>query len=75
MLQFRVEAFNLFNHPSFGAISASTYCSPVSTSPYFSPGCNFGQATGTLATTLGGLSSLYQLGGPRSLQLSLRLTF
>jgi hypothetical protein len=61
--QFRVEAFNILNHPSFGTIN-----------PYFGE-LQFGQATGTLAQSLGTLSPLYQMGGPRSLQLALRLTF
>jgi hypothetical protein len=73
-LQFRAEAFNVFNHPNFGTINA-TYCSPVPTSPNFAPGCTFGQTQGTLANGLGGLNALYQMGGPRSLQLSLRLSF
>ena len=73
-LQFRTEAFNIFNHPNFGTINA-TYCSPVSSSPNFAPGCTFGQAQGTLASGLGGLNPLYQMGGPRSLQVSLRLFF
>ncbi len=73
-LQFRVEAFNLFNHASFGTINA-TYCSLDPTSPAFSPGCKFGQATRTLAGSLGGLSSLYQMGGPRSMQFALKLAF
>jgi hypothetical protein len=68
-LQFRAEAFNVFNHPNFGLINP-TYCSPVS-----APGCTFGLATETLANSLGGLSSLYQMGGPRSMQFSLRLIF
>jgi hypothetical protein len=66
-LQFRAEAFNVFNHPNFGTINA-IYCS-------VGPACTFGQATGTLASTLGILSPLYQQGGPRSLQFSLRLLF
>jgi Carboxypeptidase regulatory-like domain len=66
-LQFRVEAFNVFNHPNFGLINAN-YCSP-------SPTCTFGQATQTLASSLGVLSPLYQMGGPRSLQLALKLMF
>ena len=66
-LRFRAEAFIVFNHPTFGAIN-SDYCSP-------GPGCTFGQATATLAQSLGVLSPLYQMGGPRSLQFSLRLAF
>ncbi len=74
-LQFRTEAFNIFNHPNFGTINAAPYCSPDPTSPSFSQGCTFGQATGTLATTLGILSPLYQMGGSRSMQFTLKFTF
>lgn len=62
-LQFRAEAFNLFNHPNFGSIS-----------PYFGT-TTFGQATSTLANSLGVLNPLYQMGGPRSMQLSLKFVF
>jgi len=68
-LLFRAEAFNVFNHPNFGTID-STYCSPSA-----GPGCTFGQATATLANSLFGLSSLYQMGGPRSIQFALKLLF
>jgi hypothetical protein len=66
-LQFRAEAFNVLNHPNFGSINAN-YCSP-------GPGCTFGQATQTLAQSLGTLSPLYQIGGPRSMQFALKLVF
>lgn len=66
-LQFRAEAFNVFNHPNFGAIQ-TTYCSGGA-------GCVFGQATATLANSLGGLSPLYQMGGSRSMQFALKLSF
>ena len=36
---------------------------------------SFGQATATLANSLGVLSSLYQMGGARSLQFALKLIF
>jgi hypothetical protein len=62
-LQFRAEAFNVFNHPNFGQID-----------PYFGDPM-FGQAIHSLAQSLGGLSPLYQLGGPRSLQFALKLAF
>jgi hypothetical protein len=68
-LQFRAEAFNIFNHPNFGTMN-STYCSPPA-----GPGCTFGQATATLAQSLGSLSQLYQMGGPRSWQFALKLAF
>jgi len=73
-LQFRSEAFNIFNHPSFGNINAN-YCSLDPASPDFSPGCTFGQANFTLANSLGILTPLYQVGGPRSMQFALKLTF
>lgn len=66
-LQFRAEAFNVFNHPNFGTVN-SVYCAP-------GPGCTFGQATATLAQSLGVLSSLYQMGGPRSMQFALKVVF
>ena len=62
-LQFRAEAFNIFNHPNFGAINAQ-FGQPT-----------FGQATGTLASSLGILSPLYQQGGPRSMQFALKFIF
>ena len=65
-LQFRAEAFNLFNHPNFGNIQ-NDIGNPT-----------FGEATQTLATTLGSNSALisqYQMGGPRSMQFALKLVF
>lgn len=65
-LQFRAEAFNLFNHPNFGDIYSDVV--------FYTPQ-QFGQAYDTLNDSLGGLNALYQMGGPRSMQLSLRLSF
>lgn len=62
-LQLRAEAFNLFNHPNFGYINSNFGQS------------TFGQSTGTLASSLGILSPLYQMGGPRSMQFALKLIF
>jgi len=71
-LQFRAEAFNIFNHPNFGAINSS--CGRVTPGqPCTNVG--FGQATGTLASSLGILSPLYQQGGNRSMQFALKLLF
>jgi hypothetical protein len=62
-LQFRAEAFNIYNHPNFGTVQTSLSAS------------NFGQATNMLNRQLGGISQLYQIGGPRSLQLALKVLF
>jgi len=67
-LRFRAEFFNIFNHPNFGSPNN------VLTSPLF------GQSTQTLANSLAGgnnagFNSLYQVGGPRSIQLALKLQF
>lgn len=71
-LAFRVEAFNVFNHPNFGALNVT--CGATAAGAI----CNntqMGEATNTLSTALGGLSPIYQQGGPRSLQFALRLEF
>lgn len=70
-VQFRAEAFNMLNHPIFGAIYNQLNGSPDSTSG----ATLFGQAYQTLNTTLGGLNALYQSGGPRSMQFTVRLHF
>jgi hypothetical protein len=66
-LELRAEAFNLFNHPNFGLPENSI------------TSAQFGRATRTLATSLSsqgiGLSPLFQIGGPRSIQFALRLGF
>lgn len=62
-LQFRAEAFNIFNHPNFGSVNGASGTS------------TFGQATATLASSLGVLSPLYQMGGPRSMQFALKLIY
>ncbi|MBI3896215.1 MAG: TonB-dependent receptor [Acidobacteria bacterium] len=68
-LQVRADFFNIFNHPNF-ASPVNFLSSPL-----------FGQSTQMLAGSLGsggqngGLNPLYQIGGPRSVQLSLKLQF
>jgi len=68
-LRFRGEFFNILNHPNFGPPTNSL------TSPLF------GRSTQTLANSLGaggangGFNPLYQIGGPRSIQLALKLNF
>jgi hypothetical protein len=69
-LQFRAEMFNVLNHPNFGQPDG------VLSDP------TFGVSTATLGqylsgSSLGGgsFSSLYQVGGPRSIQLAVKLSF
>jgi hypothetical protein len=68
-LRFRGEFFNLFNHPNFGPPDNNL------------TDALFGLSTQTLASSLGsggangGFNPLYQIGGPRSIQLALKLVF
>jgi hypothetical protein len=68
-LRLRGEFFNVLNHPNFGSPTNSL------TSPLF------GRSTQTLSNSLGsggangGFNPLYQIGGPRSVQLALKLVF
>jgi hypothetical protein len=61
-LEVRVEAFNVLNHPNF----ANPVSNLTSTS--------FGVAT-QMFNSIGGLNSLYQIGGPRAFQLAGRAQF
>jgi hypothetical protein len=68
-LRFWGEFFNLFDHPNFGPPDNNL------------TDALFGQSTQTLASSLGsggtngGFNNFYQIGGPRSLQLALKLRF
>ena len=68
-LEVRGDVFNVLNHPNFGEPDGTLSSS------------SFGRATNMLNRALGaggtsgGLNPLYQIGGPRSLQISARLLF
>jgi carboxypeptidase family protein/TonB-dependent receptor-like protein len=69
-LQLRAEVFNVLNHPNFGQPSSSFGVR------------RFGLSSQTLGQSLnqsnavgGAFSPLYQIGGPRSVQLGLKLFF
>jgi hypothetical protein len=63
-LQFRMDAFNLVNHPNF--------LNPLG---FIQFGASYLRSQYMLSQGLGGLNPLFQEGGPRSLQISLRLMF
>lgn len=63
-LKFAADAFNVLNHPNFG--------NPEGILGY---GSYYLESSEMLNSALGGLNPLFQEGGPRSLQLSLKLSF
>lgn len=68
-LQFKAEFFNIFNHPNFGDPDG------LLISPTFGFSTSMlGRSLGS-GGTVGGFNPLYQIGGPRSIQFSLRLGF
>lgn len=69
-LQFRADIFNLFNHPNFANPKGLIFGGSFFPSAASTQMLNDGLAQGT-----SGLNPLYQMGGPRSLQISLKLTF
>jgi len=68
-VEFKAESFNAFNHPNFA--------DPVNTLN----SVTFGKSTQMLAPSLGtggingGFSPLYQVGGPRSIQMAIKVQF
>jgi hypothetical protein len=60
-LEVGADVFNIFNHPNFADPDR------------FLADSTFGQSQSMFNQSIGGLNSLYQLGGPRSVQLSIRV--
>ena len=78
-LRLGAEFFNIFNHPNFGDPSGGL--GSLSSTGVLSRNALFGQSTLMLGKSLGaggltgGFNPLYQVGGPRSIQLSLKAQF
>jgi hypothetical protein len=62
-VQLQVESFNVLNHPNFGYVDPSL------------SDALFGQSTKMLNQSFGQAGSLYQQGGPRTVQFSLKFVF
>ena len=80
-LLFRVEGFNVINRPNFGnPLNLIGTCAVAGVQ--CTPNYGFGTSQALLNQSLGSnglygnaFGSLYQIGGPRSLQLSMKLEF
>lgn len=68
-LQFRADFFNIFNHPNF-----SNPIGNVSLPGFDVSRTMLGRRLGSGGVT-GGLSPLFQIGGPRSIQFALKIIF
>jgi hypothetical protein len=79
--QVRAELFNVFNHPNFADLSGSLGSVNATTGNLAFSSATFGVSPSMLSTSLGtggqtgGFNPLYGVGGPRSIQLSLKLEF
>ena len=73
-LRFKTEVFNIFNHPNF-ADPIGSLGTTLPTNPQFGlSDRTFGASLGSGGTG-GGFNPLYQIGGPRSIQLCLKIQF
>jgi len=67
-LQFRAEFFNIFNHPNFANPNGNLFQATFGQSTQM-----FGRSLSSTGNT--GLNPLYQVGGPRSIQLAVKIQF
>jgi hypothetical protein len=75
-IQWKAEFFNMFNHPNFANPDGrlGSYSPPLVVSPLFGVSTQM-SARAPVNGVTNGLSSLYRTGGPRSIQLSIKLAF
>ncbi len=81
-LQFKADIFNIFNHPNFSNPVTTLYSRyssglllPSIPNPSFGLSQSMVGRGGGSTGIIGGLNSLYQAGGPRSIQFSVKLLF
>jgi hypothetical protein len=75
-LEFRAEMFNVLNHPNFGPPNGNLGAPPPNGNPQFGlSSAMYGQSLSGGNVGAGAFSPLYQIGGPRSIQLALKLSF
>jgi len=83
-LHFRADFFNVMNHPNWASPDTSLGTVSGTKSPTLFPNSSFGYSTGMSNTSTAynaisgyssGLNKLYQSGGPRSIQLAMKMTF
>jgi hypothetical protein len=77
--QFRVDVFNIFNHPDFeDPVGRDRVIGGVFPGVSFTPNSTFGRSSSLLGQSLSdsaGFGAFYNTGGPRTLRFSLKVSF